>query len=469
MSVTRGFKIKLTPSPEQVVVMNKWRLAALSLWNLLLRFEMAAYDGSKFRPNLHWRDIWAKVTAEDYAAAVHAWTYGKKTKAGVVKKEPGAGKEPVEPTQEYYDKLAGRCIDGQPPKIFIWQSDLKKIMARLKSNELSQWIAVLPSHAAQQICDDMQDALRHMLRERGRRLNGAGGLNTGFPKFKKYRYAAGSVYMVNTQTVFDHEGRVVALPKLPGVMPFRQEDLPMEGLMGGRLWRQGEDWWLSCQFKVPDPQKLRSIGRECGLKISSGVLATTYDGNIVHQTPPLRPDKKLARRIDLAQRRLARRTKGTKDYYETADEIAQLHGRERGVRNNMLHQVSREIVNKYGSVTVHDLDVASLMTKKRKNKTTGEIEKTPKRLIVMNKNAAMAQFKGMLKYKLTEAGGLLNEVHTYFPEVQKCYVCGKLHAMPLDRRVLTCDCGNVVDRRINASVNEFEQGRVMKLASDLLS
>ena len=263
MSIIRGFKIKLTPDAEQAKVMDQWRRAALSLWNLLLGMEQAAYDGSKFRPELHWRQIWAEIVREDYLAAVHTWRHGKYTKAGVLKKAPGSGKEPVEPTSEYYDKISGCSVNGEPPKLFIWQSDLKKIMARLKSEALSQWVAVLPSHAAQQVCDDINDAIRTMLSERSKRLRGAGGRNTGFPRFKKHRYAAGSVYMVNVQTAFDHETRMVSLPKLKLPMPFRQEDLPTEGLMGGRLWRQGEQWWLSCQFKVPDLPPLPIRGREC--------------------------------------------------------------------------------------------------------------------------------------------------------------------------------------------------------------
>jgi putative transposase len=282
------------------------------------------------------------------------------------------------------------------------------------------------------------------------------------------RYAAGAVYIVNTQTIFDHKNRQVKLPKLKGAVTFRQESNILQGeLQGGRLWREGEQWWLSCQYKVESPKQLPKTGRECGLKIAASVLATTFDGKIIQQTPPIVRDRDLERRVKLANRRLDRRSRGTKSYYKAADEVVHQHAVGRNRRNDMLHKVSRDIVNNFDAITVHNTDFKSLMLKKKKNKTTGEIEKTPKNLIRMNRNAAMAQFKGFVVYKGESAGRTCNETHSNFPEVQKCSVCGKLHHMPLDKRVMKCDCGNVTRRGENAAMNEFEQGQIVKAAGKL--
>ena len=464
----RGVKIKLKPTPEQARTMDRWRRGGINLWNLLLGMEQAAYDGSKFRPELRWREIWAQVVKEGYADALHSWKYGKKTKYGIVKKKPGEGKEPVEPPQDHYQKISGSSVDGEPPKLFIWESDLQKIMARLKENPTMKWIEALPSHSSQQVCKDVVKAIKTMLLERKKRKDGAGGRDTGFPRFKKSRYAVGSVYMVNTQTIFDHKAREVKLPKLKQAITFRQEGVPIDGkLQGGRIWRLGEQWWLSCQFEVPDPKPYPHFGRECGVKISASILATTFDGEKIQQTPPMKEDRKLARRIRLANRRLARRHKGTKDYYKTADELANLHAKERNRRDDMLHKVSDAIVKQFDTITVHKMDVKSLMTTKRVNKQTGDVERVPKILTKANKRAAMAQFRGYLGYKAVDRGRTYNETHTLFPEVQKCSRCGKLHYMPLEKRMLICDCGNYVSRQANAAQNEYEQGQIAKAASQL--
>lgn len=467
MTVMRGIKIKLSPTPEQAKAMDCWRRASISLWNLLLGMERAAYDGSKFRPELRWRQIWGGITRESYENAVDVWKNGKKTKKGVEKKKAGQGKEPVEPKPEYYNKLSGHYIDGEAPKLFIWESDLQKIVARLKENPLTRWIDDLPSHSSQQICKDICKAIRTMLSERKKRAEGS-GLNTGFPKFKKMRYASGSVYMVNTQTIFDHKARKVKLPKLKRPVIFRQESPYLHGeLQGGRIWREGEQWWLSCQYKVPAPQPLPKTGRECGLKIAASVLATTFDGQVVQQTPPILTDHELARRLKLANRRLARRRRGTRFYYKAADEVATQHAVGRNRRTNMLHKISCDIVKAFDVITVHDTKFVSLMKRKKVNKETGIVEKTPKVLIKKNRDAAMSQFKSFIAYKSESRGRTLNQTHANFPEVQKCSECGKLHYMPLDKKILKCDCGNVMDRRANAAINEFEQGRIAKAASRL--
>jgi putative transposase len=466
VTINRGVKIRLEPTPEQAKVMDGWRRESISLWNLLLGMQQAAYDGSKFRPELRWRVLWAQIVRDDHLAASHVWKYGKKTKAGVIKKKPGEGKEPIAPTEEHFRKIKGGYVDGKPPGLFIWDDTLQKIMARLKQHELTSWVDVLPSHSSQQVCKDVCEAIRTMLRERKKRLACGEGQNTGFPRFKKQRYAAGSVYMVNSQTTFDHDAWEVKLPKLKTAVTFRQESVPRDGkLLGGRVWRQGEQWWLSCQFAIPAPELLPKTGRECGLKISATILATTFDGEILQQTPPMVEDKKVARRIKLAGRRLARRNKGTKDYYKTAAETARLHAMDRNRRDDVLHKVSRAIVNQFDTITVHKTEVKHLMKKKKFDAATGDMKRTPKNLLRINRRAAMSKFRTYTKYKAVDGGKSYNETHTYFPEVQKCSGCGRLHYMPLDKRVLKCDCGVIVGRQANAAINEFGQGLIVKEAT----
>ena len=36
---------------------------------------------------------------------------------------------------------------------------------------------------------------------------------------------------------------------------------------------------------------------------------------------------------------------------------------------------------------------------------------------------------------------------------KKCFYCGKKHDMPSWKRVMSCDCGNVIDRDRNSAIN----------------
>lgn len=48
-------------------------------------------------------------------------------------------------------------------------------------------------------------------------------------------------------------------------------------------------------------------------------------------------------------------------------------------------------------------------------------------------------------------------------QAKTCSVCGQLHAMPLSQRVMVCDCGNVMDRDVNAAKNLEQYGRLALL------
>jgi transposase len=152
-------------------------------------------------------------------------------------------------------------------------------MARLKQVAQTRWIGDLPSHAAQHVVKDLIKALQAMLRERQKAVAEGRASRVGFPRFKKAHYAEGSVYLANTQLTFDLAHNRVRFPGGIGWVKFRGSDIAKgDKLMGARLWRQGEDWYLSPQFEMPSPAALPLTGRNIGVKVAAGTLATVYDG-----------------------------------------------------------------------------------------------------------------------------------------------------------------------------------------------
>jgi len=64
----------------------------------------------------------------------------------------------------------------------------------------------------------------------------------------------------------------------------------------------------------------------------------------------------------------------------------------------------------------------------------------------------LSRFVGFLTYKAEKIGKRvieISEVNT----TKRCYVCGKLHEMPLSQRTMVCDCGNKIDRDRNSAIN----------------
>ena len=64
------------------------------------------------------------------------------------------------------------------------------------------------------------------------------------------------------------------------------------------------------------------------------------------------------------------------------------------------------------------------------------------------------QFLFMLGYKLEECGKHLIKVDRYFASSKICSVCGhKKKELALSDRMYVCECGNRMDRDVNAAVN----------------
>ena len=526
--ILRGSKIRLYPNKRQAQIFDLWRRRTISLWNLLLELEQAAYSGENRKSKLGWRSIWARVLDESYESNLKTWETGKKIRMGKRRGEtvpPRTGPEPERPDVSLIQKISRQVteIDSDtgeilPAKLFMWEHELQKIMARLKHVPRTHWIDDLPSHAAQAVTKDLIKALQAMLRERKKRASGDGGRDTGFPKFKKSRYAAGSVYFANTQISFDFDAHRIKFPNGCGLITYDKGNLATQfrdaKLMGGRIWRQGEKWFLSCQWEMPAPEALPPTGRTAGVKIAAGILLTTYDdrGQTREYTMPP-PNPRLVARHRLAGKKLARaltgqkkkkqklarrkawqreksammghdlpvpgppRIKRSRSYFEAAARLAKLQAQERDQRDDFLHKLTTDVVRKFDRISIQKMDVADLMKKRTAAKAARRMRKKEERdggdqtkrrdlkpVRKLMRHVAMARCRQLLEYKMKSLRG----EHAYIegdrlePEVQTCSHCGTINPQMKDgRRILRCEgllpsgisCGEKLPRNRNAARN----------------
>ena len=69
-------------------------------------------------------------------------------------------------------------------------------------------------------------------------------------------------------------------------------------------------------------------------------------------------------------------------------------------------------------------------------------------------------FLAMLSYKLEDRRGRLVRIDKFFPSSKKCSRCGKVKkVLPLSERTYRCECGNQMDRDVNAAINIREEGK----------
>ena len=69
------------------------------------------------------------------------------------------------------------------------------------------------------------------------------------------------------------------------------------------------------------------------------------------------------------------------------------------------------------------------------------------------------EFIRQMKYKCEFNGIEFIQADRYFPSSKLCSCCGKIkHDLKLKDRIYKCDCGNIIDRDKNASINLSNYG-----------
>ena len=156
----------------------------------------------------------------------------------------------------------------------------------------------------------------------------------------------------------------------------------------------------------------------------------------------LNAEKKLARE----QRKLSRCEKGSRNYQKQKKKVALYHEKIKNQRKDFQHKLSHSIAKDYDAVCVEDLNLKGIAGGLHFGKGI--------------QDNGYGQFLSMLGYKLEERGKYLIKVDRYFASSKICSVCGhKKKELALSERTYLCECGNQMDRDVNAAVNILEEGK----------
>lgn len=286
---------------------------------------------------------------------------------------------------------------------------------------------------------------------------------SGFPKFKS-KHKSKRSYTTNNQ------GNTVALlntgVKLPkvyrlfGAVKIKQHRKPADN------WRiksatvsmnRSNEYYISILFEyedVPVRPASKQSSLAIGLDYKSDGLYADSNGKIGSNHRYFRESQKQLAR---AQRKLSRRVGSGKkerkshNYMKQLARVNRIHRRIANQRLDNLHQISAMLAKQYDIVCVEDLNMKSLS-----NKGFGNGKST------MDNGYGM--FLVMLEYKLKRKGGYLVKVSKWYPSSQLCSVCGRQHPeMKIVKRnpkqeYLVCDCGNRMQRDLNAARNILNEG-----------
>jgi putative transposase len=192
---------------------------------------------------------------------------------------------------------------------------------------------------------------------------------------------------------------------------------------------------IQCEMEIEDPTpKAESIGIDLGL--------TTF-ASLSNEDKREKPKHlyRSERRLKIRQRRLSRKVKRSNGRQKARLPVAKLHEHIANQRKDFQHKLSRELVNKYGSISFESLNVAGMVKNHNLAKAISD--------------AAWSQFVGFCEYKAKWANGQVLRVDRFFPSSKLCSDCGhKNKSLTLNIRQWVClNCGSIHDRDINAAKN----------------
>jgi putative transposase len=124
-------------------------------------------------------------------------------------------------------------------------------------------------------------------------------------------------------------------------------------------------------------------------------------------------------------------------YYQ---KLSLKHKRITNIREDFLQKATTFLAKTYQHILVEDLNIKGMMANHKLSDALSSL--------------GLYRFRELLSYKQESCGFLLTIVDRWFPSSKTCSVCGNIQDMPLCERVYHCqNCGQVMDRDLNASIN----------------
>ena len=258
------------------------------------------------------------------------------------------------------------------------------------------------------------------------------GTKPGYPRFKgKDRF--------DSLTFSDGcklEGRKLSVSKIGNIKVRLSRELPDGAIVKTCSIKRSVNGWFAVLIfeyeNIPLPKSKKKIGIDVGVT----QFATFSDGTVI-PNPRFYQSAQPALRV--AQRRVARRKKGSHRRRKAIVLLRKLHEHISNQRADFLHKHSTAVVRKYGTIVVEALNVAGM--------SKGNLSK-------QILDCSWSEFFRQLTYKAAEAGREFVAVDPRYTS-QKCAICG--HTSRENRKTqadfVCVSCGHADNADHNGAVN----------------
>ena len=342
---------------------------------------------------------------------------------------------------------------------FISDGDLRKEFTQLKKTEEYAWLNEIDCDVPKQAIKDACEAYRNFFKG-----------YTKFPRFKSKKYSVPKFYQDNVKIKFTdtHVKLMLVAGKGKATSKRNQKFCRIRLAEHGRIPTDckycnprikydGINWWITVGIEYEDSDTLPS--NECiGIDLGIKDLSICSDGNKYKNINKTQKIKKLEKRKRRLQRAISRKYEKNKkgvSYCKTSNiiksekELLKLNHRLTNIRQNYLHQTTTEIVKREPSfICIEDLNVKGMMKNRHLSKAVQQ--------------QCFGEFRRQIEYKSTWNNIPVIIADRFFPSSKLCSCCGNIKKdLKLSDRIYKCECGNVIDRDYQASLNLKRYGEMV--------
>ena len=319
---------------------------------------------------------------------------------------------------------------------FISDNDLRKEITVLKQDKLN-WLNEVSNNVAKQAVKDACNAYKRFFK----------GMSDK-PRFKSKKKSKPSFY--NDTSKLKVKDNAVLIEKV-GWVTIKKNSLPTDcKYTNPRISFDGKYWFIAVGIeKEQAVLELTNerIGIDVGIK-DLAICSNEITFKNINKTKEVRKLKKALKRKQRQCSRKYEKNKKGKEYVKTENiaklekQVKLLHRRLANIRANHIHQATNKIVKtKPSRVVMETLNIKGMMKNKHLSKAIAE--------------QCIYEFKRILQYKCEFNGIEFIEADKWYPSIKTCSECGHVKTkLSLSERTYICeDCGCVIDRDYNASIN----------------
>lgn len=262
------------------------------------------------------------------------------------------------------------------------------------------------------------------------------GENPGYPRFKSFdRYDS----FTFPQSGFKLTENKLSISKV-GYVKINLHRSIVGKIKTCTIRRQNNKWY-ACFSVEYEPVPLRKNNKAVGIDV--GLETFAYFSTKDKITNP-RFFKTEQKALAKSQRKLSKQKKDSLERRKAKKVVNRIHERISNRRHNFIHQESRKIINKFGTICIEKLNIQPMLKNHYLAKSISDV--------------AWNQFAQQLFFKAEEAGRKIVAVDPAYTS-QRCSQCGTIVKKPLSARWHKCPVCNVrLHRDFNASLNILALG-----------